>query len=93
MKEEAASTKSVQEFRGAVAAGVRGGGAVLVDLIDVLATRSRPGSVFSCAGRPRRSSIQFFLFGVRETALAPRHYSLYRGLSAAAGERPVQPAG
>jgi len=44
VKKETASTKSVQEFRDAVAASLGAGGAVLLNLIDVLATRPRPSS-------------------------------------------------
>lgn len=45
MKKEDASTESVQEFRDAVAANLGAGSAVLLNLIDVLATGPRPGSV------------------------------------------------
>ena len=44
MKTETASIKSVQEFRDAVAASFGAGGAVLLNLIDTLATGPRPGS-------------------------------------------------
>jgi hypothetical protein len=44
VKKETASTKSVQEFRDAVAASLGVGGAVLINLIDVLATGPRPAS-------------------------------------------------
>jgi hypothetical protein len=44
VKKETASTKSVQEFRDAVAASLGAGGAVLINLIDVLATGPRPAS-------------------------------------------------
>jgi hypothetical protein len=44
VKKETASTKSVQEFRDAVAANLVAGSAVLLNLIDVLTTGPRPGS-------------------------------------------------
>jgi hypothetical protein len=44
MKKENASTQSVQEFRDAVAAGLGASRAVLLNLIDVLATGPRPHS-------------------------------------------------
>ena len=44
MKKENASTKSVQEFRDAVAASLGAGSAVLLNLIDVLTTGPCPGS-------------------------------------------------
>lgn len=44
MKKESASTKSVQEFRAAVAASLGVGSTVLLNLIDVLAAGPRPGS-------------------------------------------------
>jgi hypothetical protein len=44
VKKKTASTKSVQEFRDAVAASLGAGSAVLLNLIDVLATGPRPGS-------------------------------------------------
>ena len=44
MKKEDASTKSVQEFRDAVAASLGAGSGVLLNLIDVLATGPRPNS-------------------------------------------------
>jgi hypothetical protein len=44
VKKETASTKSVQEFRDAVAASLGAGGVVLLNLIDLLATGPRPGS-------------------------------------------------
>lgn len=44
MKKQNASTKSVQEFRDAVAASLGVGSAVLLNTIDALATGPRPGS-------------------------------------------------
>ena len=44
MKKETASTKSVQEFRDAVAANLGAGSGVLLNLIDALATGPRPDS-------------------------------------------------
>jgi len=52
VKKENASTKSVQEFRAAVAASLGASPELLLNLIDVLATGPRPGSPVELALNP-----------------------------------------
>jgi hypothetical protein len=55
VKKETASAKSIQEFRDAVAASLGADIAVLLHLIDVLATGPRPGSPVELTQEPALS--------------------------------------